>query len=158
MESHESEFVFVNRTVGVPVRPADAPEMRTAAADDSFSPPESAAAVPEDNPPVPAVSAVRPRRALSGETRLLLVQIAAALLLAAAVALGLRLGGESFRARYQDWIGYRSIDLNAWLTPIVPDSSVAESSNPDSSVPDSSVSDSSVPDSSEPPTDAASAG
>ena len=56
------------------------------------------------------------------------MQIAAALLLAAAVALGLRLGGESFRARYQDWIGYRSIDLNAWLTPIVPDSSVADSS------------------------------
>lgn len=145
MESHESEFVFVNRTVGVPVRPAELPEMRTDAADDPFSPPESDAAVPEDNPPVPAV---RPRRALSGETRLLLVQIAAALLLAAAVALGLRLGGKSFRARYQDWIGYRSIDLNAWLTPIVPDSSVAESSNPDSSVPDSSV----------PPTDAASAG
>lgn len=149
MESHESEFVFVNRTVGVPVRPAEAP-VRAAAADDPFSPPESDAAVPEDNPPVPAA---RPRRALSGETKLLLVQIAAALLLAAAVALGLRLGGESFRARYQDWIGYRSIDLNAWLTPIVPDSSVAESSNPDSSVPDSSV-----PDSSEPPTDAASAG
>ena len=130
MESHESEFVFVNRTVGVPVRPADAPEMRTAAADDSFSPPESAAAVPEENPPVPAA---RPRRALSGETKLLLVQIAAALLLAAAVALGLRLGGKSFRERYREWIGYRSIDLNAWLTPIVPDSS-------------------------EPPTDAASAG
>ncbi len=129
MESHESEFVFVNRTVGVPVRPAEAP-VRAAAADDPFSPPESDAAVPEDNPPVPAA---RPRRALSGETKLLLVQIAAALLLAAAVALGLRLGGESFRARYQDWIGYRSIDLNAWLTPIVPDSS-------------------------EPPTDAASAG
>ena len=75
----------------------------------------------------------RPRRALSGETKLLLVQIAAALLLAAAVALGLRLGGKSFRERYREWIGYRSIDLNAWLTPIVPDSS-------------------------EPPTDAASAG
>ncbi len=131
MESHESEFVFVNRTVGVPVRPAELPEMRTAAADDSFSPPESAAAVPEENPPVPAA---RPRRTLSGETKLLLVQIAAALLLAAAVALGLRLGGESFRARYQDWIGYRSIDLNAWLTPIVPDSSVSDSSVPDSSV------------------------
>lgn len=153
MESHESEFVFVNRTVGVPVRPTDAPEMRTDAADDPFSPPESDAA--ETNAPVPAA---RPRRALSGETKLLLVQIAAALLLAAAVALGLRLGGESFRARYQDWIGYRSIDLNAWLTPIVPDSSVAESSNPDSSVPDSSVPDSSVLDSSEPPTDTASAG
>ena len=149
MESHESEFVFVNRTVGVPVRPADAPEVRTDAADDPVLPPEQVDAA-ETNAPVPAV---RPRRALSGETKLLLVQIAAALLLAAAVALGLRLGGESFRARYQDWIGYRSIDLNAWLTPIVPDSSVAESSNPDSSVPDSSVSDSS-----EPPTDAASAG
>ena len=152
MESHESEFVFVNRTVGVPVRAAEAP-VRAAAADDPFSPPESDAAVPEDNPPVPAVSAVRPRRALSGETRLLLVQIAAALLLAAAVALGLRLGGASFRARYQDWIGYRSIDLNAWLTPIVPDSSV-----PDASEPDSSAAESSNPDSSEPPTDAASAG
>lgn len=155
MESHESEFVFVNRTVGVPVRPADAPEMRAAAADDPFSPPESDAAVPEENPPV---SAARPRRTLSGETKLLLVQIAAALLLAAAVALGLRLGGESFRARYQDWIGYRSIDLNAWLTPIVPDSSVAESSNPDSSEPDSSAVESSNPDSSEPPPDTASAG
>lgn len=129
MESHESEFVFVNRTVGVPVRPADAP-VRTDAADDPVLPPESDAAVPEDNPPVPAA---RPRRALSGETKLLLVQIAAALLLAAAVALGLRLGGKSFRERYREWIGYRSIDLNAWLTPIVPDSS-------------------------EPPTDAASAG
>lgn len=149
MESHESEFVFVNRTVGVPVRPADAPEVRTDAADDPVLPPEPADAA-ETNAPVPAA---RLRRALSGETKLLLVQIAAALLLAAAVALGLRLGGASFRARYQDWIGYRSIDLNAWLTPIVPDSSV-----PDASEPGSSAAESSNPDSSELPTDASSAG
>lgn len=126
MEAPKSEFVFVNRTVGVPVHaPAD-PETPRVTDDGSVD------AVPPPAPPPP----VRARKPLTGETKLLLIQIAAALLLAAAVVLGVHFGGDAFRARYASWVGDPSIDLNAWLQPIEP----AESSEtPAASAPDSSI-------------------
>lgn len=110
---NEPEFVFVNRAVGVPLNRA---QPRPAG--------DTGAELHEPDSPAPVQTARRP---LSGETRLLLIQLAAAILLAVAVAIGLSVGGDVFRAAYESLTTQNAIDLRAYLTPIEPDGGGASS-------------------------------
>lgn len=97
----QSEYTIIRRTAAVPVSHAEIP-------------------TPEEKP----AKADKPkvRKSLTGEGKLLLMQTIAGLLMLLAVALGAALGGEGFRAWYQRWMAWRSVDLPSLVEPIAPES------------------------------------
>lgn len=164
-QNGESEFVFVHRAVGVPLRRTDAPhetESRAPGAEPPDDAPRRTASkeswggeaqsnglfAPDPGTGEPVESRVVPARRMtsdpnaddaaagppnasvhtrlsraSGETRWLLLQIAAALVLLAAVLLGTKLGGDAFRRSYTQVTARHSVSLSTLFEPIEPVSS-----------------------------------
>lgn len=107
-EQIQSEYTVVRRTAAVPVPQMEAPAERVP--------------VPETTDKTEKVQKPpRERRKLSGEGKLLLMQMVAGLLMLLAVAVGAALGGGGFRAWYRTWAAWRSVDLPSLVEPIEPE-------------------------------------